>query len=151
MKSSAQAKLFLWNLYPPFLGAGIRITYVSEDVSVIEARLRLHWWNKNYIGTLFGGSIYSLCDPFHMVVLMHQLGDGYIVRDKGAEVRFLKKSGPELKARFEIPEAHLEEIRRSPQEVQERRFLAQVKDPSGQVVAEVTKILHIRRKSPSTT
>jgi len=54
--------------------------------------LRLRWWNRNYIGTIFGGSIYSMCDPFHMVILLELLGPNYLVRDKGAEIRFLKRA-----------------------------------------------------------
>lgn len=136
----------LWNLYPPFLGAGIKITSVDKDFKFLTATLTQRWWNKNYIGTVFGGSIYSLCDPFHMVLLMHQLGDQYIVRDKGGEIKFLKKGSGVLEARFEIAPSMLEEIKRSDQEVQERHFFVQVKNEAGEVVAEVTKYLHIRKK-----
>lgn len=138
-------KLFLWNLYPPFWGAGIRITGVAADFSWLEARLSLHWWNRNYVGTLFGGSIYSLCDPFHMVLLMHRLGPSYIVRDKGAELKFLKKGLGQVRIRVEIPDSRLSEIKSSPAEVQEQRFLTQVKNEAGETVAEVVKILHVRK------
>lgn len=138
-------KLFLWNLYPPFFGAGIRITAVDPDWKWLTARLTLRWWNKNYVGTLFGGSIYSLCDPFHMVLLINALGSDYVVRDKGAEIKFLKKGMGVVGVRFEITERDLAQIRANPAEVQEHTFLAQVRDEGGEVIATVAKRLHIRR------
>lgn len=139
-------KFIWWNFYPPFVGAGIKILEVAPDYSRLSASLTQHWWNKNYIGTIFGGSIYSLCDPFHMVLLMNRLGPEFIVRDKGAEIRFLKKGQGRLVAQFSMPNEIVEEIRRSPHEVQERRFTVQVKNKEEEVVAEVTKLLHIRKK-----
>jgi acyl-coenzyme A thioesterase PaaI-like protein len=142
--NSVKRKLLFWNLYPPFLGAGIKIEEVAEDYSSLTASLTPKWWNRNYVGTLFGGSIYSLCDPFHMVLLMHRLGNEFKVRDKGAEIRFLKKGIEKVWARFEISREVEDEILRSQEEVMERRFTVQVKNFHGDVVAEVVKILHIR-------
>ncbi len=139
--------LYLWNLYPPFLGAGIRITKIAPDLSSVEVKLKLRWWNRNYIGTMFGGSIYSMCDPFHMVILIEQLGPDYIVRDKGAEIRFLKKGTNTATALFAVDPQTIALIWNHPEDVQERHFLALVKDNSGDVIAEVRKTLHIRRKS----
>ena len=102
--------LYLWNLYPPFWGAGIRITKIAPDLSAVDTKLTLHWWNRNYIGTMFGGSIYSMCDPFHMVILIEQLGPGYIVRDKGSEVQFLKKGEGTVRAHFSVSPKVIAEI-----------------------------------------
>ena len=145
MSPKQRLSLFLWNLYPPFLGAGIRITGVAGDWRWMEARLKFRPWNRNYVGTVFGGSIFSLCDPFHMVLLINRLGRDYVVRDKGGEIRYLRKGLSHLSARFEIEDRQLDEIRNHPEEVQERRYVTQVKDVEDQIVAEVTKILHIRR------
>jgi hypothetical protein len=141
---SAKAKLFFWNFYPPFLGAGIRIEEAAEDFSSLTASLTPKWWNRNYVGTLFGGSIYSLCDPFHMVLLMHRLGNDFKVRDKGAEIRFLKKGVEKVWAKFEISRDVEDEILRSREEVMERKFTVEVKNIHGDSVAQVVKILHIR-------
>lgn len=146
MTRQQRLSLFLWNLYPPFLGAGIRITRVAPDWGWIEAKLRFRWWNRNYVGTVFGGSLFSLCDPFHMVLLINRLGkEEYVVRDKGGEIKYLKKGVSDVFVRFELDEAQVKEIRGNPAEVQEARFLAQVKDQEGAVIAEVVKILHVRR------
>jgi hypothetical protein len=139
--------LYLWNFYPPYFFSGIRIRRVAHDFTSAELTLRLRWWNRNYLGTMFGGSIYSMCDPIHMVMLMHLLGPDYIVRDKGAEVRFLKKGLGLATARFDIDTKTVAEIWNDPNEVQERRFVARVTDDAGDVIAEVVKTLHIRRRS----
>jgi acyl-coenzyme A thioesterase PaaI-like protein len=138
--------MYLWNFYPPFFGSGIRITYVAPDFSAVEVKLRLRWWNRNYIGTLFGGSLYMMCDPFHMVILIKLLGSKYIVRDKGAEIRFLKKGENSAHVRFEVGSKEIAEIWHSDDEVQERKFLAHVRNDEGEVIAEVRKTLHIRRR-----
>ncbi len=137
--------LYFWNFYPPFFGSGIRITHVEPDFSSIEVSLRLRWWNKNYIGTLFGGSLYMMCDPFHMVMLIKLLGTKYLVRDKGAEVRFLAKGENGAHVRFEIDSRTIAEIWDCEDGVQERQFLALVRNDEGEVIAEVRKYLHIRR------
>ncbi len=46
---------YLMNLYPPYLGAGIRIVHVARDLRTFEVRMRLSWFNRNYLGTHFGG------------------------------------------------------------------------------------------------
>jgi acyl-coenzyme A thioesterase PaaI-like protein len=145
MPFSQRLSVFLWNLYPPFLGAGIKITAVSPDWRWLEARLKFRWWNRNYVGTMFGGSLFSLCDPFHMVLLINRLGKGYVVRDKGGEIKYLRKGTSDVKVRFELDERQVENILRDPAEIQEQRFLSKVKDGEGNVIAEVVKVLHIRR------
>ncbi len=141
--------VLLWNFYPPFFFAGIRIRWVAPDFTSAVTSLRLRWWNRNYIGTLFGGSMYSMCDPLHMVMLMELLGPGYIVRDKGAEIRFLKKGLGRVTARFEITPKQVAEIWNDAAETQERRFTVQVRDEAEDVVCEVVKVLHIRRTGAS--
>lgn len=142
--------LYLWNFYPPYLGAGIRIRRVAPDFSRVETSLRLHWWNRNIFGTLFGGSLYAMCDPIHVVMLIQLLGDRYVVRDKGAEIRFLKKGTNSGRAHFEISPRTVAEIWNEPSEVQERKFQVNILNDEGDIIAQVVKTLHIRRKGAAT-
>ncbi|HEU4382679.1 MAG TPA: DUF4442 domain-containing protein [Anaeromyxobacteraceae bacterium] len=147
-------RLFLrWrlSLYPPYLGAGIRVVEVAPDLRAIEVRMGLHFWNRNYVGTQFGGSLYSMVDPFYMLMLMYRLGPGYVVWDKAASVRFRRPGRGPVRARLEIPEEREEEIRRSADAggKVEPVFVCQVRDEAGEVVAEVEKTLHVRRKEPA--
>jgi hypothetical protein len=136
------------NIYPPFLGAGIRVKW-SSDYKSVDVTMKLRIWNRNYVGTHYGGSLYSMTDPFYMLMLMHNLGPGYIVWDKAASIRFRKPGKGRVKAEFRLHDAQLDDIRGklTAQEKYEPTFTVQVKDETGDVVAEVQKVLHIRRRS----
>src|SRR6185436_1285267 len=86
----ARRLLRLMRFYPPYLGAGIRITEVSEDLRAVTVELALKAWNRNYVGTHFGGSLYAMCDPFFMFLVIQAMGPGYVVWDKAATIDFLK-------------------------------------------------------------
>jgi acyl-coenzyme A thioesterase PaaI-like protein len=144
-----KARFFrLMSLYPPFLGAGIRIVHVASDLSSLEVRMKLTFWNRNYLGTQFGGSLYSLTDPFYMLLLLEALGPGYVVWDKEAVIRFKRPGRGTVRARFDLPPERVAEIRAvaDAQYKTEPRFLVQVLAESGEVVAEVEKLLYVRRK-----
>ena len=134
------------NIWPPFFGAGIRVRWRSNQAVDVEMKLR--FWNRNYVGTHYGGSLYSMADPFYMLMLMENLGRDYIVWDKAASIRFRKPGKGRVKAEFRLSEAQLDEIREKLklQEKYEPTFMVEVKDEAGEVVAEVQKVLHIRRK-----
>jgi Domain of unknown function (DUF4442) len=134
------------NIWPPLLGAGIRVQWRSDRMVDVEMKLRP--WNRNYVGTHYGGSLYSMTDPFYMLMLMENLGRDYIVWDKAASIRFRKPGKGRVKAEFRLSDAQLDEIRDKlkTQEKYEPTFLVEVKDEAGDVVAEVQKILHVRKK-----
>lgn len=138
------------NLWPPFLGAGIRVKW-SRDHKSVDVEMKLRFWNRNYVGTHYGGSLYSMADPFYMLMLMENLGPDYIVWDKAASIRFRKPGKGRVKAEFRLTDAQLEEIREKlkTQEKYEPTFVVEVKDEAGDVVAEVQKVLYIRRKESS--
>jgi len=147
MNRKAQKLMLRWiNLWPPLLGAGIRVRWRSNRMVDVEMKLRP--WNRNYVGTHYGGSLYSMTDPFYMLMLMENLGRDYIVWDKAASIRFRKPGKGKVKAEFRLSDAQLEEIRKrlTTQEKYEPTFLVEVKDETGEVVAEVRKVLHIRKK-----
>jgi len=143
------SRMFL-NIWPPFLGAGIRIRRLASDWKEIDVEMKLRWWNRNYVGTHYGGSLYSMADPFFMVMLIENLGKDYIVWDKAASIRFKKPGRGMVSANFRLSDEQIGEIRRAlnSQEKIERVFTVEVKDQSGNVIAEVEKLLHFRRKKP---
>jgi len=138
------------NWYPPFLGAGIRVKHIAHDLRTIEVHMPLRFWNKNYVGTHFGGSLYTMCDPFFMLILINNLGSGYIVWDKAATIRFKKPGKGLVKAIFHISQQRIEEIRAQAESLGkvEPQFQAQVTDNEGNVIAEVDKLLYVRKKKP---
>jgi hypothetical protein len=138
------------NIWPPFLGAGIRVKRLQSDWKEIDVEMKLHRWNANYVGTHYGGSLYSMTDPFFMVMLIENLGRDYIVWDKSASIRFKKPGKGKVSASFRLSGQQIEEIREAlkTEEKVDRIFIVEVKDESGAVIAEVQKQLHVRRKDP---
>jgi acyl-coenzyme A thioesterase PaaI-like protein len=139
------------NLWPPFRGAGIRVTRVSDDYREIEVELRLKLLNRNYFGTQFGGSMYAMTDPFHALMMFHNLGRDYIVWDKAGAIRYAKPGRGPVYARFRLDADAIERAREATAggDKHEPTFRVDVVDAAGDVVAVVDKTLHIRRQGPN--
>ena len=135
------------NAWPPFLGAGIRVTRMASKA--IDVEMKLRFWNRNYVGTHFGGSLYAMTDPFFMLMLLDNLGPEYIVWDKAATIRFKKPGRGKVRAEFRLSDEQIDEIRRAAAAngKTEPTFVVQVKDEAGEVVAEVEKVLWVKRKA----
>lgn len=138
----------MFNLYPPLLGAGIRIRRIQSDWKEVDVEMRLRRWNANYVGTHYGGSLYSMTDPFFMVMLINILGPEYVVWDKAASIRFRRPGKGTVYANYRVGEEQIAEIRAALQKEEkiEREFPIDVKNDAGEVIAEVKKLLHFRRK-----
>lgn len=126
----AKVSLFFANIYPPYLGAGISSELISEDFTSINVRLKKSIWTTNYVGTQFGGNLFSMSDPWLMLMLMHQLREAerhapglkdalgeegsqampaaqvtqprnkYIVWDKESSIRFRRPGTGDVHGRF---------------------------------------------------
>src|SRR5229473_6399126 len=147
--SKTPAHLRRWiNLWPPFLGAGIRITRIAPDVKAIDVEMKLRFWNANYVGTHFGGSLFAMTDAFYMLMLMANLGADYIVWDKAATIRCRKPGRGTVRAEFRLSDSQIDDIREKLKTLPkyEPTFTAEVKDEAGVVIAEVEKLLYIRKK-----
>jgi len=145
---SARALKRVLNLWPPFLFAGIRVLELSDDFRQARVVLKRHWYNRNFVGTHFGGSPFAMTDPFWMVMTLYRLGDDYIVWDKSAEIEFVQATKAPVFAEFVLDEATIEEIRAATAggEKYLRWFETEVRTGDGQVVARVHKQLYVRRK-----
>lgn len=134
--------------WPPFWGAGISVKNFHSDGTCIVVQMKMRFWNKNYVGTHFGGSMYSMTDPFYMLMLMNLLGKEYIVWDKSASIRYKMPAKGTLFARFELSSEHVEKIRLEVNEAKkiESEFIIPITDEEGKIVAEVKKILSIIKK-----
>ena len=139
----------LLNLYPPFRGAGIRVRAIAPDFRAATVELRARLFNRNYVGTHFGGSLYAMTDPFFMIMMMQNLGRDYIVWDKAGTVRYLKPARGTVTANFRLDEADVAKAREATAngDKYEPRFRVDIVDAEGVVVADVEKTLHIRKKN----
>ena len=146
MKFSTLLKMM--RFWPPFWGAGISVKNFHADGTQIVVQMKMRFWNKNYVGTHYGGSMYSMTDPFYMLMLMNLLGKGYIVWDKSASIRYKIPAKGTIYARFELSPELVEKIRLEVNEKQkiESEFFVPITDEEGKVVAEVKKTLSIIKK-----
>ncbi|MFC5624539.1 DUF4442 domain-containing protein [Algoriphagus winogradskyi] len=138
----------LINWYPPYFFSGIKVIDYADDFSSFRTRLKLTWYNRNLIGTAFGGSLYSMCDPFFMFILITQLSDEYIVWDKTAHIDFVKPGKGTVYAEFKLSPDQISEIKdavdRDGKGVFE--FPCEVKDKAGNLIAKLQKGVYVRRK-----
>ncbi|MGE5467002.1 MAG: DUF4442 domain-containing protein [Ignavibacteria bacterium] len=139
------------NLWPPFVGAGIHVLEIAPDYRHITVRLRRGWLNRNYFGTQFGGSLFSMTDPFYAIMLLHNLPRGYRVWDRAARIEFKTPGRTHVYARFELTDAMLADVLAATADgaKYEPIWPVDVVDRDGAVVATVEKTLYIRRAPPS--
>ncbi len=136
------------NLFPAYWGTGAKAVFLSTDFKEVQIRLKLSWRTKNYVGTIFGGSMYASTDPIYMIQLIEILGKDYVVWDKSAAIRFLRPGNKTLFARFIIRDELVENIKKEVGEKKEMDLDLSVDftDESGVVYAKVSKVLYIAEK-----
>lgn len=146
MKASRLRLVF--SLWPPFLFSGIRVTEISDDYRHARVELRLRWYNRNYVKTHFGGSLFSMTDPFWMILMLQRLGPDYLVWDQAGEIQFIKPGKGTVAAEFRLDDAVVDEIRAAAAGGEKvlRWFEVDVRNAAGETVARVRKQLYVRRK-----
>ena len=151
MSESFKTRLMRWgfNFFPVYRRTGARITYISGDWREVHIKLPLNWKTKNYVGTIFGGSMYAAVDPLYMVMFIKLLGPEYIVWDKAASIRFKQPGRSTLQAKFKIQKAELNYIRKTlkVQSKLDRTYQIELIDKDGAVCAVVEKIIHFKKKA----
>jgi len=142
-----------FNFFPAFRGTGARVTYISGDFHEVRVELPLNWRTRNYVGTIFGGSLYGAVDPHYMIMLIKILGPGYTVWDKAATIRFRKPGRGKLFARFVISEdevARVQQLLETENSI-DRVYNVDLTDSAGVVHASVEKTVYIRRNQSRTS
>ena len=151
MKFSPKSLKRILNFYPPYLGAGVNVSYISSDWSELHVSMSLRWFNRNAVGTHFGGSLYSMIDPHLMLLLMRLLGKGYLVWDKAASIEFIKPSKRKVTSIIKISKTDLKTIRLKTDSGEKYfpEFILEIKDENGDLIAKIKKTIYIKRKSIS--
>lgn len=136
------------NIWPPFLGAGIRVSRISQDYSQVLVTLRDTGLNRNWVGTHFGGSLLAMSDPYFMIMLMNRIGPDFVVWDKRTEIEFVSPGRGTLTALFDMPDDRVHEIEMKAADGSKvlEWFALDILNGAGEVVAHVDKQLYIRRK-----
>lgn len=139
---------FLMNWYPPYIGAGVKIRYVADDWFHVQVAMRLRWFNRNAVGSHFGGSLYSMVDPQLMLMLMQLLGRDYIVWDQSASIEYVKPAKTTVVANIRLSPEDIASIKQNTESGEKYlpSFEIEVKDEAGELIAKVNKTLYIRKK-----
>ena len=150
MPESWNTRVSRWgfNWFPAYRGTGARVEYIASDWREVRIRLPLSWRTRNYVGTIFGGSIYGAVDPFYMMMLIRCLGPAYVVWDKAASIRFRRPGRTTLYATFQFDQALVDAIRSELETVEklDRQFTVELKDASGEVHAIIEKTVNVRKR-----
>jgi len=150
MGESLRSRFYRWsfNLFPAYCSTGARITYISNDFREVLVKLPLTWQTRNYVGTIFGGSMYAAVDPVYMLMLIKNLGPGYVVWDKSACIQFKKPGRTTLFARFKLDDKDIETIRKDLMDSRsvDRTYQVDLTDKEGVIHASVEKVIYIRLK-----
>lgn len=155
MPESLKTKLRRWafNLFPAYRGTGARLAYISDDYTEIHVRLPLSWRTRNYVGTIFGGSMYGAVDPVYMIMLIKLLGRDYVVWDKAATIRFKRPGRTTLHAKFVVTPEEVAAIRAelAGRKSVDRVYTTELVDDAGKVHALVEKTIYIARGGQART
>lgn len=136
------------NLWPPFLFSSITVQEISKDFRHAKVRLKKKVLTSNYVGTLFGGSLFAMTDPFFMIMVLKNLGKGYIVWDKRSEIEYVSPGKKTVFAEFHLWDEQLDEIKREVAANGKylKWFEVDIKTADGTVVAIVKKQIYIRKR-----
>jgi acyl-coenzyme A thioesterase PaaI-like protein len=139
---------WMFNLFPVYRRTGARISYISSDWQEVHIKLPLNWKTRNYVGTIFGGSMYAAVDPIYMVMLIRLLGRKYVVWDKAATIQFKQPGRNVLTAKFIVSSEELASIRAAleAQKTLDRVYKIDLVDKGGNICAVVEKTIHFKKK-----
>lgn len=137
-----------FNFFPAYRGTGARVIYIADDYREIRVKIPLSWRTRNYVGTIYGGSMYGGIDPIYMLMLIKTLGKDYIVWDKAAKIRFKRPGKETLFADFLLTDEELDEIKAllETEKAIDRIYNLELKDKNGNVHALIEKTLYIAKK-----
>ncbi len=155
MPESFKSRRFRWlfNFFPAYRGTGGRVTYIADDFHEVRVKLPLNWRTRNYVGTIYGGSIYASIDPIYMLMLIHILGPEYVVWDKAAKIRFKKPGKDTLYVDFHLSPEEIGEIKQLAENERsvDRVYNLQLKDKNGVPHAFIEKTIYISKRKETLT
>lgn len=148
MKWTPRRLRFVLNLYPPYLGAGIKVTHIGADWREIHVAMKLRWYNRNMVGTHFGGSLYAMAEPHPMLMLLQLLGKDYVVWDKSTSIEFVAPGRGTVRSVIKITDQELQAIRANTADGNSYlpEFNLQIVDEDDRIVARLNKTVYVRKK-----
>lgn len=145
---SFRTKMKLINWWPPMLGTGISLTHISKDYRTFKVQIKRRWYNRNLVNTHYGGSLYSMSDPWYMFILIANLGRDYVVWDKAATIRFKRPGKGTVEGIFTISEERIAEIKKEIDTIGKKdyTFGMNLTGEDGEIICELEKVVYVRKK-----
>lgn len=136
-------------IFPPLVGAHIRLEQLSQDFRYARVAMRQRITNSNPWGVHFGGSLFAMTDSIYALMVKQNLGAGYVVWDKSATIDFRKPGRGRVWCEFRLDEPLIERIRRETRDGGKSEPVVDVHvyDRQRDIVAEVSKTLYVRRRN----
>lgn len=147
--STAAIFKYGFNLSPMYRRTTARVIHITDDMKKVRIKIPLSYKNKNYVGAIFGGSMFAATDPIYMIQLMQILGETYVVWDKAATINYKRPAKENLFCDFKFTDEEIEHIKKQVQETHEITIekTTYLQNGDGQIFAEVIKTLYIAKKS----
>lgn len=151
-KYIGKSKLFKYgfNWSPMYRRSTAKIIEVSADLMEVRIKLPISYKNRNYVNSIFGGSMFSAVDPIPMVQLINIIGEDYIIWDKSAEIYFKRPARNDLYADFTYTLEELEDIKNrvaQEKEIEIVKTTLLTDKNGGKVYCEVRKTIYVADKS----
>ena len=139
-----------FNYSPMYRRSTGKVIYTSEDLLTVKVKIPINYKNRNYMGSIFGGSMFASVDPIPMVQLIQLLGEEYVVWDKSAQIRFKRPAREDLYAKIEYSIPELDTIKKTVATENEFEITKTTKltNKSETIVfCEIDKVLYIASKT----
>lgn len=138
-----------FNLSPMYRRTTARVVEITDGLKQVKIKVPLSYKNKNYVGAIFGGSMFAATDPIYMIQLVQILGEDYVVWDKAATINYKRPAKEHLFCEFIFTDAEIESIKKQVAQTHEMTIekTTYLTNANAQVFAEVIKTLYIAEKS----
>jgi len=139
-----------FNLSPMYRRSTAKIVEVSDDLMHVKVKIPISYKNKNYVGSIFGGSLFSATDPIFMIQLMNILGKDYVVWDKQASIRFRRPVFENAYVDFLFTIDEIEQIKKDVVDKKEIDVEKEIKITNSEgaiVFCELTKVIYVADKA----
>lgn len=138
----------IFNYFPAFWSTGAKVTYLAADYKEIRLKLPLSWRTRNYVGTIFGGSMFASTDVLYFLLVLNNLGKNYIVWDKASCIRFKNPGKGTLYTKAVLSDEEIEIIKTELLNTDkiDRVYFLDLIDETGDICASIEKTIHIQNK-----
>ncbi|MGC6429766.1 MAG: DUF4442 domain-containing protein [Jejuia sp.] len=147
--TDAQIYKYGFNWSPMYKRTTAKVIEVSDDLHFVKIKIPLSWKNRNYVGTIFGGSMLSATDPIYMIQLLNILGDNFVVWDKAATIKYRRPAKEAVFCEFVFSKEEIESIKN---DIELKGEIDIIKTPSivtekNVVIAELSKTIYVADKA----